>query len=272
MTSEGLWSAIRIDRNSPVPLYFQFEQHLRRQVQAGILKAGDAIPNEVTLQRLLGLSRTTIRQALAHLVSDGTVVRRKGTGTFVARPRDPLPLSCLMSLTREMLDQGRSIRTEILAFEKQEARPELRKELQLAWGMSVYYVRRLRWIDDSPACLVDSYIPSEIAPNLKPDDFEPTGFRQSLIYVLERIHGVQSARGEEWSESTFCTSQEAALLRTAGGAPIVRDICVIHDVYGVPILYEEAAWGTIVRRRVLRPNASAGSQNASKFSRKHLIT
>lgn len=256
-TKGDVWSALRIDRTSPVPLYFQLEQHLRRHVQSGALKTGDALPNETTLQRVLGLSRTTIRQAMAHLASDGTVVRRKGTGTFIARPADPSPLSCLMSLTREMLGQGRQIRTEILTFEKRDADRELRTELQLADGAGIYYLRRVRWIDESPACVVDSHIPSAIAPNLKPGDFEPTGLRQSLIYVLERSHGVQLAQGEEWSVSAPCTVHEAALLNTGEGAPIVRDICVIHDIYGVPVLYEEAAWGTVIRRRVLRPAGAA---------------
>lgn len=248
-----------IDRQSPVPLYFQVEQHLRRQIQNGMLRTGDALPNELTLQQLFRVSRTTVRQALSKLAIDGTIVRRKGSGTFVAQLPELEPLSCLMSFTREMLAQGRQPRTDILVFERRDAGPDLRGELELQEGAAIHHLRRLRMVDGSPACLVDSYVPAAVAPSLRRSDFEPTGLRQSLMYVLEHVHGAQPSQGEEWSLCHPCSQEEAQLLSTDKGTPLVRDICVVRNIYNIPILYEKAAWGTAVRRRLARPRGNAVS-------------
>jgi DNA-binding GntR family transcriptional regulator len=247
----------RIDRQSPVPLYFQMERHLRRQIQNGELRTGDALPNESALQQIFRVSRTTVRQALAKLANDGTIVRRKGSGTFVAQAQEPEPLSCLASFTREMLAQGRVPRTDILTFERRQPGSELKEELELTGGAAVHYLRRLRMVDGSPVCLVDSYIPDAAAPRLRRSDFEPTGLRQSLIFVLEHVHGVQPSRGEEWSLCRPSSREEAQLLSIDEETSLVRDFCVLRDVYDAPVLYEEAAWGTVVRRRLARPRVNA---------------
>jgi DNA-binding GntR family transcriptional regulator len=246
-----------IDKSSPVPLYYQLEQHLRRQVQAGALKAGDPIENEGDLQRLFNVSRTTVRQALGNLAKDGIVVRRRGAGTFVARPPEPAPLSCAMSFTREMLAQGRTPRTDVLACTLAVAEDAVRSELELPEGARVHYVRRLRSVDGVPVCLVDSYVPQSVAPGLRVADFEPTGLRQSMLYVLEHLHGVEARQGEEWVLPSICSAEDARLLSVADLTATIHDICVARNAIGTPILYEESTWGTVVRRRLFRVDRHA---------------
>jgi DNA-binding GntR family transcriptional regulator len=241
-----------IDRNSPVPLYYQLEQHIRRRVQAGVLKAGDPIENEGDLQRLFNVSRTTVRQALSNLAKDGIVVRRRGAGTFVADIPQPAPLSCTMSFTREMLAQGRVPRTDVLAFTLTVAEGAVRTELELPEGARVHHIRRLRSVDGVPVCLVDSYVPQSAAPGLRVSDFEPTGLRQSMLYVLEHVHGLEARQGEEWVVPAACSAEDARLLAVADLTATVRDICIARSPIGTPILYEESTWGTVVRRRLFR--------------------
>jgi LacI family transcriptional regulator len=75
-----------IDRNSPIPQYFQLQTWLQEQIQQGTFKTNDKIPTEEELVKITGLARATIRQAIQNLVNLGYVTRKKGVGTFVSEP------------------------------------------------------------------------------------------------------------------------------------------------------------------------------------------
>lgn len=56
------------------------------QIKTGELKVGDRLPTESELMRLLGVSRTVIREAISHLQAAGVVETRHGIGSFVLDP------------------------------------------------------------------------------------------------------------------------------------------------------------------------------------------
>ena len=72
-----------IDRNSPIPQYFQLQRWLVEQIEQGVFKAGDKIPTEAELVQMAGLARATIRQAIQNLVNMGYLIRKRKLGTFV---------------------------------------------------------------------------------------------------------------------------------------------------------------------------------------------
>jgi len=72
-----------IDRNSPIPQYFQLQRWLIEQIEQGVFKPGDKIPTEAELVELTGLARATIRQATQNLVNMRYLVRKRKLGTFV---------------------------------------------------------------------------------------------------------------------------------------------------------------------------------------------
>lgn len=75
-----------IDRNTPVPAYYQLKQLLKEQILSGELPPGDQIPTEEVLCARYNLSRTPVRQALKELVVEGLLTRTAGRGTFVTQP------------------------------------------------------------------------------------------------------------------------------------------------------------------------------------------
>jgi DNA-binding LacI/PurR family transcriptional regulator len=76
-----------IDRNSPIPQYFQLQTWLIEQIEQGVFKQHDKIPTEEELSHITGLARATIRQAIQNLVNIGYLRRQKRLGTFVLRTR-----------------------------------------------------------------------------------------------------------------------------------------------------------------------------------------
>jgi GntR family transcriptional regulator of arabinose operon len=66
------------------PIYEGIKQHLKRRIETGELKEGDRIPSELELAEQLGVSRSQTRPALRELQLEGYLIRRQGSGSFVA--------------------------------------------------------------------------------------------------------------------------------------------------------------------------------------------
>jgi DNA-binding GntR family transcriptional regulator len=76
-----------LDRNSFVPLYYQLQEVLKEQIESGVWQPGNPLPSEPELARRFDVSRVVVRQALAILEDDRQIVRQRGRGTFVAKPK-----------------------------------------------------------------------------------------------------------------------------------------------------------------------------------------
>jgi len=87
LDKDGRISRMIIDKNSPVPQYFQLQTWLTEQIQEGVFKPNDKIPTEEELVQLTGLARATVRQAIQNLVAMGYLTRKKGLGSFVLIPQ-----------------------------------------------------------------------------------------------------------------------------------------------------------------------------------------
>ena len=73
----------KIAKNGSVPIYRQLEDILKQRIKNGALKPGDQISTEFELCEEFGISRISVRQALAELANGGFLCRHQGRGTFV---------------------------------------------------------------------------------------------------------------------------------------------------------------------------------------------
>ena len=96
-----------------LPLYQQLQRALRDAIDRRILGADDALPPERDLAGEFGVSRITVRKAIDGLVSEGLLMRRQGSGTFV-RGRVEKNFSMLTSFSEDMRARGRTPRSEWL--------------------------------------------------------------------------------------------------------------------------------------------------------------
>ncbi len=105
---------IQVDRNSPVPLYFQVAQHLEHMIESGELATGTRLENEIGLADRLGLSRPTMRRAIEYLVDRGLLVRKRGVGTQVLHPKVQRQIE-LTSLYDDLAKTRRNPHTRVLS-------------------------------------------------------------------------------------------------------------------------------------------------------------
>ncbi len=73
-----------INKNIPIPLYYQLKQVIKGKIERGEFKPGDRLPTEHELCEMFSISNAPVRQALTELAYEGIIYRRPGLGTFVS--------------------------------------------------------------------------------------------------------------------------------------------------------------------------------------------
>ena len=99
-----------VDRSSFEPPYSQVARRIRERIVSGEYRAGDRLPSEAELCELYGVSRMTVRRAVALLVRDGVVMTENGRGTFVKAPELGAATFDLGSLRRLVDDEATAVK------------------------------------------------------------------------------------------------------------------------------------------------------------------
>lgn len=226
----SLAELIRIDRGSPVPLYFQVAERLEQLISSGELPPGTRLENEIALAGELGLSRPTMRQAIQHLVDRGLLVRKRGVGTQVVHSRVRRQLE-LTSLHDDLLRAGRHPRTEVLFLGRGPAPDAAAAALQLQPGAEVLVLERLRYADDQPLALLRNHLPVGLC------DLSVERLTGRGLYEVLRASGVQLSVAEQSIGARRATAAEAARLGEVRGAPLLTMCRTAYDREGRPVEY-----------------------------------
>ena len=225
---------LQVDRASPLPLHVQVKQALKDQIISSAWKPGDLVPGDLELCAELGVSRTTVRQALAELSHDGWVVRQRGRGTFVAPPKlTERAVERLSGFFEDMVALGYPPVSQVLRQEARPADEQIAARLNLKPGARVVEIERLRFVEDEPVVLTTTYLPQSLAPGLDTADLT----RRSLYEYLETECGLSLARGQRTIEAVAADARQARLLRVRKGAPLVFLQSVSYLADGRPIEY-----------------------------------
>ena len=210
------------------PKYYLVKQHLLELIAT--LPAGALVPTERTLTSELGTSRTTVRQALGELVGEGRLIRRHGSGTYVAEPKLGWPLQ-MTSFTEQAGAIGHEVATELIDATEYAAGEEVARRLDLAPGAAVHRIERLRLVDGTPMAVETSELSAARFPGLL-GHLTRVG---SLYRVLADEFGVPVASAEQTIETAPASPREASLLQCDNGAPMLRLTRHSFDHAGAPI-------------------------------------
>jgi DNA-binding GntR family transcriptional regulator len=221
---------VALDRSSPIPLYFQVASRLQEQIEHGELPVGGRLENEVELADRLGVSRPTMRKAIAYLVERGMLVRRRGVGTQIVHPKVRRPVE-LTSLYDDLAKTGRAPRTEIRSLEVGPAEPAIVEALGLAEGAVVTTVERIRYAGDEPLAIMHNAVPVEVV-RLAREDLERRG-----LYELLRAAGHVPRIANQVVGAKAATTTEARLLGESRGAPMLTMTRTAWDEAGRGVEY-----------------------------------
>ena len=210
--------------------------HLEGRITSGEWAAGDRLPPERDLCLELGISRATLRQALADLDDRGLVTRHQGRGTFVARPRVQQDLDRFFSLGEALRARGLALASRVLSAGLVDAGDSLADDLGVRPGDPLVRVRRLRSVAGEPFTLEDTHLPASLFPGLEARDL---GGR-SLYDVLAEDYGCVVATAEETLEPVVLAPAEAALLGVPRRSPALLVRRVTSDRGGRRVEHVQA--------------------------------
>ena len=210
--------ASAIDRRSPIPFYFQLKKLLEELITSGRWAPGERLPAEAAMCGGFGVSRTTVRQALAALESEGLVRREKGRGTFVAEPRSASwLLQSSHGFYEEAVRSGHRVTSRVLRQEVETLPQWAADALGRPPGSEGVTIERLRWIDERLVMYVLNHLPVDLAETVLAADLE----NGSLYGVLEERKALAVFGGRRVVEAAKAENELARLLEVEPGAPLL---------------------------------------------------
>jgi len=227
-----------VDKSIPTPLYYQLFQILKNEIDSGELKLGDAIPTELELMEKYQISRATVRQAVLQLVNEGYLRREKSKGTFVTRPPNKFRfIEGLLGFSSEMRSRNISYYSKVLEKRLMPAPHSVAGFLEIDPGALVFYLHRLRIVDEKPFLIDHHYIPYDLCPGIEAKIADNV----SLYGTLEGDYRLQLHHGwREFEPVTATSKEEIDLLQIFPKTNLLYVESTVYDRSNRPINYFSA--------------------------------
>jgi GntR family transcriptional regulator len=214
-------SAALADPSPPVqpgamPLHIQIREAIRRQVKKGELIDGEGrLMTEAELGRYFGVSRITIRNAIAPLVLEGMFARARGRGTFLRSNQPENWVGRLMGFSETIRDAGYAAGAKVLQqgmTNRLDAGLKEHLQERAAWQL-----KRLRFADSTPIAIEHAFYPPDIGLELEKRDL----ISIIMYSVLEEELGHEIAEAKQTIGAAVTDATSAKLLGVKPGSPLL---------------------------------------------------
>ena len=218
-----------LTKSEGIPLYTQIRKSLRDDIMNKVLVPGQKIPSEDELAAKFGVSRMTVRQGISDLIDAGMLYRRHGVGTFVAQPHFERDHSRLTSFVESAKQDGIDLNIRVLIADILPAKLKVAESLALHEGDLVVHVKTLRYIEDVPITVHDTYVPYKLFPQLLQEDLEA-----EHLWEIFDSYGFRVKRAIQRLEAREAVDEIAQLLEVDEGLPILYKERVVFLDDGTP--------------------------------------
>lgn len=206
-----------MDHAAPAPsLRERITQHVVSRITSGEWQAGARIPSETDFMEMFGASRMTVHHALRDLTARGFLLRRSGSGTFVAEPRPYVAEYPHLDVIEEIASRGGTYRAEVLERALVAASAEQAAAFAVDEGAALFHAVILHHENDAPLELEDRLIRPQALPDCMSIDLA----RHTLFSHLMLVRPYR--QGRETVRAVLCTPEERALLRLAPDTPCLE--------------------------------------------------
>src|SRR5215472_3344738 len=231
-----------------------------RRILADQITAGRLRP-ERALAADLGVSRATLRQALAVLEESGLVRRvpGRGGGTFVSKGKIERDLSRVVGVPALLRSQGVVAGTRVLSARLSEADEPAAQALRLRAGDLVIDLVRIRLADRSPISVERAMLPADRFPGLLE---LPLG--GSVYELLEEHYGTRPKEAIERIEVVTASQDEAMILDVPAGAPLIAITRTTSDEGDEPFEFSHDLFRGDRTRIVVRTPGHGGVARAPR--------
>ena len=232
----------QIDKNVPIPLYFQLKELILGEIRSGGYAEGDAIPTEIELSQMFSLSRTTVRQATSELVQEGWLYKVKSKGTFVSHPKIRQDfIRKLESFNDSILARGLTPSTKVLdlrVIEAGKVRLDVKEALKLGMDKQVIYLFRKRMADEEPVVTVHTFLPYDLCKVILEHDMN----QESLYAILGKDEKTRVCQVDRDIQAVEANEEDAKFMGIKKGKPILATESIGYNCFSEPIEYSLARY------------------------------
>ncbi|MEC7377092.1 MAG: GntR family transcriptional regulator [Pseudomonadota bacterium] len=219
--------------HSPLPLYVQIRDRLRRDILDGTYQVHERLPSENEMMGVFGVSRITIRQALRDLHNEGLVFSAQGKGTFVSKPKAVQNVQRLEGFGEAMAAQGYEASARVLSIQQLKAPKAVVAALDLQPGEDTIEVKRVRYLNRAPVCIENSYFPMDIGRRMFGLDLSG-----DIFPMLENLFGIPLGGADISLDAILADDEAQQYLNLKSGEAILRVERLTHNRDGRPIDFE----------------------------------
>lgn len=238
-----------IDRDSPIPAYFQIQMALKERIARGEWAQTKRLPSEGDLANEYSVSRITLRQALAELEKDGLIKKSRGKGATICDNPTPFIHKLDYSLVNAgSTEPGPQVAAEMLSLQRFDCPiAEVAERLELGDSAPIVYLKRLFTLDSKPLAIGRSWLSLDRFPGLDEKGLSNNRLSSTLLNRYQ----VRAVRVDDYIETVRPTSSECQLLDVAYDCPMLLVRGVSYDESNCPIEYSSTIWlGDMVRFRI----------------------
>lgn len=218
----------QLDRNIPIPLYFQLKNIILQDIKDQSFSIGDAIPTEVELANHYQISRSTVRQAISELVQEGWLTRKASKGTFVtSNQSSSSSIHSFEPFYQQINRLGKTPTTELMDLSVVAPSDDIAQAMHLEKGQKVISMFRRRFADNIPMVTLQNYLPYELCSFILSYDFTT----HSLYELLMLNSGTKITNTKTIVKAAIANNDDLALLHIKKLTPMLyfNNISTLSD-------------------------------------------
>lgn len=228
---------VKINKNSPTPVYYQIQKHIQHLIKEGELCQGDKLPSERELSKELNVSRTTVRKAISNLVTQGYCEKKAGRGLFVSGEKIRISIQGFKGFTKFVNELDYKPSTEVINKEIINPPDLIKDKLEINKEGKVLLLKRLRLINQEPAIVETTYLSLQRMPGL-----ENYNFKKSLYSIIENEYNIKPYLTKGVFNISTVDENNAHLLNIPLGSAVLKKEAVVVDRKNKPVEYIKALY------------------------------
>jgi GntR family transcriptional regulator len=211
---------------------------LRDRILSAALGFGARLPNENHLAQAHGVSRVTVRRALAELAREQLIERRPRIGTRVMyRPRRAPIRADIAGMLADLADMGRRTGVKLLRFDYVDATDPIAEALGIARGATVQRSVRVRSLEGLPFSHLTAHVPQHVGITYTRQELAA----RPLLSLIERA-GVKVERASQRIAAALATPETAGPLAVRVGSPLLEVTRLVYDRHGRAVEHLQALY------------------------------
>lgn len=225
----------RINRPTHTTLTDQTVLAIQEAIQLGKFPAGSQLPPEMELLQMMGISRTTLREALRILEEQRFIRKSRGRGTFVMERAIIKDMSQNFGITEMISQAGYTPGTRDFKIFLDKASITLAEKLNIPDDSITVVIERVRTANNIPIVLTRDILPQEYLGGWMPGSTDLDGV--SLYVYLNRYANLRIVDGVASFNPVQASREMAEKLSIQRNALLLLIEQVDHDQNQRPVLY-----------------------------------